>query len=66
MRIAFRHRTRRLVLAYFVINALALLGFMAVGAYTLARSGSIPGWRGSPVEEVFWYGVGATAFTTAS
>lgn len=64
----FRTRTRRFALLYVVINGLALLTWVAVGAYILAMSedGTIPGWSGSPVEQVFWYGVGSTVFTTAT
>lgn len=61
-------RIWRLVLLYVAINGLALLTWMAVGTYTLATSedGTIPGWSGGPVEQVFWYAVGSTFFTTAS
>lgn len=65
----FRTRTRRLVLLYFVVNGVALLAWMGVGASILATSedGTIPGFgAGSPAEQVFWYGVGSTFFTTAS
>jgi len=64
----FWARARHLGVLYLVINGLALLAWMAVGAYTLATSvgGTIPGWSGSPVEQVFWYGIGSTFFTTTT
>lgn len=53
---------------YLLVNVAAFLAWLAVGAYHLINSvdGNIPGWTGGPVDQVFWYAVGSTYFTTAA
>jgi hypothetical protein len=44
---------------YALLNALGFVVGVVWGAVLLAASpyGSIPGWTGLPIEQVFWYGV---------
>jgi hypothetical protein len=64
---SFRTRTRQLVDIYLAVNVGALLFWALYGVVTsLAPHGRIDGYSGSAVEQVIWYAVGSTLFTTAA
>lgn len=51
---------------YLLLNAYVFVLSTIQGVVLLASSsdGSIPGWSGSPIEQVFWYAVGSMFFLT--
>jgi hypothetical protein len=50
---------------YVLLNAYVFVLSAGQGAVILASSpdGSIPGWSGSPIEQVLWYAVGSVFYT---
>jgi hypothetical protein len=51
---------------YLVLNVVAFLGWALVGGSIQSSAGGIPGYAGSPAEQVFWYAVGSTVFTAST
>lgn len=51
---------------YLLLNAyvFVLSAVQGVVLLTSSSDGSIPGWSGSPIEQVFWYAVGSMFFVT--
>lgn len=62
-----RREARWFLLNYVLLNAyaFALSAVHGVVLFTSSSDGSIPGWSGSPIEQVFWYAVGSMFFLTA-
>jgi hypothetical protein len=50
---------------YLLLNGVAFFGWLAYGAFLVSKDGSIPGFGGTPIEQVFWFAFGSVAFTTA-
>jgi hypothetical protein len=50
---------------YVLLNGYVFVLFAVQGVALLALSsgGTIPGWSGSPIEQVFWYAVGSVFYT---
>lgn len=63
---SFRARLRQLVGIYVAVNLCALLVWAVYGVATgLVPHGGIDGYSGSAVEQLAWYAIGSTLFTTA-
>lgn len=50
---------------YLLLNAYVFVLSAVQGVVLLASYGSIPGWSGSPIEQVFWYAVAGVFFVAA-
>ena len=57
---------KTLLITYLVLNVVAFLGWALVGVSIQSTAGGIPGYAGSPAEQIFWYAVGSTVFTTTT
>lgn len=48
---------------YLLLNAYVFVLSAIQGVILFASNGSVPGWPGSPIEQVFWYAVGSVFYT---
>lgn len=48
---------------YLLLNAYVFVLSAIQGVILFALYGSVPGWPGSPIEQVFWYAVGSVFYT---
>lgn len=50
---------------YLLLNACVFVLSVVQGVRLFASHGSVMGWPGSPIEQVFWYAVGSVFYTAA-
>lgn len=48
---------------YLLLNLYVFVLSAIQGVILFASYGSVPGWPGSPIEQVFWYAVGSVFYT---
>jgi hypothetical protein len=48
---------------YVLLNAYVLVLSAIQGVILFASYGSVPGWPGSPIEQVFWYSIGTVFYS---